>query len=1057
MRRLIERYGKYVIWLVVIGFVVGGIMIFTPGGFNLPFRRERQGEEEALALMVNGDRISKETFERAYNNLLAQYERWYAQFGQDFSQQLGGASGAYFQLQLQSQVAENLIRQTLLNQEAQKRRIRAPKAQVNAQFKEQYNSFLKNNQLTEKQLLELLQRPEVRERFRIMFGLKQGTLSEFKQSLRKEIEAQLSQEVLKQVIAGEIAPTDQDLESYFEKNKSKYVKPEQIRASHILLKVAEDAPEEEVKAAKEKIEQIKKELEAGADFAELAKKYSQDEGTAQQGGDLGYFERGRMVPEFEEAAFALQVGQISEPVRTKYGYHIIKLEDRKEGESKTLADVKDEVSQDFIREEKEKRFEDWLTNVKDKSVIEIKLPVLKAYFMERTDPDKALAEYERLAKENLADDRYINYYIARLYETKLNEAKKKKAELEKEEKEGEGKEKEEELTKVNEEIELNKQKLVENLLQMASWTTETEILDKIIALDENNAVAHYYYATLLQRSDPKGAITHLKRALELKPNYAEALRLYGDMMMENKNYREAIENYEKALALVPEKDKKSLTLKLGEAYLGKNELSLSKLREAEKKKAELESAGDKEELAKIMEELEAEKQQAAESFVKAQELFEQVIQKNPDDAQTLVRAQTALGDLYFQQGDYETAISYYKEATKGPAGPQVRLKLGNAYLKSEKLQEAEDVFKAIKTSSPYLVEAYLGLGDVYKARGEKEAALKEYRDGFARSKGDLLRTAAERVLELDPDDLKTRSKLAENLKAQHIYEGAIKQYNAILERDPNYIEAYIGLGESYMGRTQYNEAKGYFKSALALETTENKKIELYKKILEAERNLVGFEGKLGEDGLNALYNLVLLYFNQKKYSQAQENLEKLKQENPEYMKEEVARIQFQLERSAKDKPGKYVEIQEAKEIQPGEGHPAYNTTPPTSGWYWREEAPWGIHNEPIPDEVQVYNLLRGGILIQYGPEADAELIAKLEELAKAQGANYNKLILAPYPKLDFKIALTAWGRIDKFDEFDEERIIRFIEEWANKGPEEVPYSGEEWWTKTKIEEPQIEE
>lgn len=108
---------------------------------------------------------------------------------------------------------------------------------------------------------------------------------------------------------------------------------ERVRASHILISVAQDAPEEQQQLALAKAISITQRIQAGEDFAELARQYSEDPGSASNGGDLGFFGRGMMVPEFEAAAFGLEVGQVTaEPVRTQFGYHIIKVTDRDRGE-----------------------------------------------------------------------------------------------------------------------------------------------------------------------------------------------------------------------------------------------------------------------------------------------------------------------------------------------------------------------------------------------------------------------------------------------------------------------------------------------------------------------------------------------------------------------------------------------------------------------------------------------------------------------------------------------------------------------------------------------------
>jgi hypothetical protein len=103
-------------------------------------------------------------------------------------------------------------------------------------------------------------------------------------------------------------------------------------------------------------------------------------------------------------------------------------------------------------------------------------------------------------------------------------------------------------------------------------------------------------------------------------------------------------------------------------------------------------------------------------------------------------------------------------------------------------------------------------------------------------------------------------------------------------------------------------------------------------------------------------------------------------------------------------------------------HPPYNSDPPTSGPHVSWLAPWGIHTTPVPKELQVHNLEDGGVFVQYACECP-ELVARLRAIVERYPT---QVILAPYPGMDRRIALTAWGRIDKFDEFDEQRVLRFI-------------------------------
>ena len=120
-----------------------------------------------------------------------------------------------------------------------------------------------------------------------------------------------------------IQPSDAELHSAYERDKDRFRNPERVQARHILIKGG-TAPEEDAKA-KAKAEEIVKQLKAGADFAELAKKDSQDPGSAFKGGELGWLVRGQTVKPFEDAAFSLKPKQISEPIKTQFGYHIIEV------------------------------------------------------------------------------------------------------------------------------------------------------------------------------------------------------------------------------------------------------------------------------------------------------------------------------------------------------------------------------------------------------------------------------------------------------------------------------------------------------------------------------------------------------------------------------------------------------------------------------------------------------------------------------------------------------------------------------------------------------------
>ncbi|WNS79959.1 peptidylprolyl isomerase [Domibacillus sp. DTU_2020_1001157_1_SI_ALB_TIR_016] len=147
--------------------------------------------------------------------------------------------------------------------------------------------------------------------------------------------------------------TDEEIETYFNENKDTFATSEQVEASHIL--VDDEATAKEV-AAK---------LADGEDFAALAKEYSTDTTSAENGGELGYFGTGEMTEEFEKAAFAMEIGEISEPVKTDYGYHIIKVTGKKEAKAANLEDSKEEIKETLKQEKMSSEYTTWLEEKKE--------------------------------------------------------------------------------------------------------------------------------------------------------------------------------------------------------------------------------------------------------------------------------------------------------------------------------------------------------------------------------------------------------------------------------------------------------------------------------------------------------------------------------------------------------------------------------------------------------------------------------------------------------------------------------------------------------------------
>lgn len=135
-------------------------------------------------------------------------------------------------------------------------------------------------------------------------------------------------------------------------------------------------------------------------------------------------------------------------------------------------------------------------------------------------------------------------------------------------------------------------------------------------------------------------------------------------------------------------------------------------------------------------------------------------------------------------------------------------------------------------------------------------------------------------------------------------------------------------------------------------------------------------------------------------------------------------------------PGQFIPDQGAPHVAPGTKFD-YNSNPPTSGPHFATPSEWGVYKEEIHDQILIHNLEHGGIWIAYKPSISAEVVSKLEAIAKEFG---RKVIMAPRPANDTDIALAAWNHLDKFSagEFSEERVRAFIKAYRNKGPEFVP-------------------
>lgn len=183
----------------------------------------------------------------------------------------------------------------------------------------------------------------------------------------------LASQYLQKEVVEKINVTEEDISLYYKAHLEEFRTPEMVRARHILVKVEKSASEEDKKKAKEKADDILKRIKAGEDFGKLASEFSDDPGSKNKGGDLGFFPRGRMVPDFEQVAFSLKAGEVSDIVETPFGFHVIKVEERKESVQEPLEKVKNKVKEKVFADFRKAKVDEFFEKAMKDAGVELNL------------------------------------------------------------------------------------------------------------------------------------------------------------------------------------------------------------------------------------------------------------------------------------------------------------------------------------------------------------------------------------------------------------------------------------------------------------------------------------------------------------------------------------------------------------------------------------------------------------------------------------------------------------------------------------------------------------
>ena len=285
---------------------------------------------------VNGEAIDKAEFEKAVKTI---------------EERNGSAVPADQRDRVYRNILDQIIGYKLLLQESKARNVTVPDADIDSRIAQIRGQFPSE------------------EAFKQTLDQQHVTVEQLRADARSEM---LVTKMLQSEVEAKVSIKPEQVADFYQKNPDKFLQGERVRASHILISVPRNADAAAKQAAKTKAEGVLKEVKAGKDFGALAKQYSEDPGSAQNGGDLNFFGRGQMVPEFDQTVFAMTApGQTSELVETQFGYHIIRLTEKQPSHTVALDEVKPQIQQYLENQARQDATQKFVNSLKAKGRIEI--------------------------------------------------------------------------------------------------------------------------------------------------------------------------------------------------------------------------------------------------------------------------------------------------------------------------------------------------------------------------------------------------------------------------------------------------------------------------------------------------------------------------------------------------------------------------------------------------------------------------------------------------------------------------------------------------------------
>jgi peptidyl-prolyl cis-trans isomerase C len=288
-----------------------------------------------IVARVNGETISKTDFEKALMNIEAN---------------AGGPVPPDQRDRVYRGVLDQLIGFRLLIQESKTRKTVVPDGEL------------------DKRVAQIRSRFPSEEAFKKALDEQKVTVEELRSDALNDM---LVGTMLQAEVAPKVSVTPDQVNDFYQKNPSQFQQPERVRASHILISFPQNADEAAKKDVRTKAAEVLKEVKAGKDFAALAKQHSTDPGSGPNGGDLGFFQKGQMVPPFEQAAFALKPGETSDLVESQFGVHIIRMVDRQPGRTVPIDEVRPKIQQYLEGQGRQQQTQAFVETLKAKGKIEI--------------------------------------------------------------------------------------------------------------------------------------------------------------------------------------------------------------------------------------------------------------------------------------------------------------------------------------------------------------------------------------------------------------------------------------------------------------------------------------------------------------------------------------------------------------------------------------------------------------------------------------------------------------------------------------------------------------